>query len=474
MPLSRNARRRLSLYGSALVVAILVISAPTLVRRFSPKLRFRTFDLETAKAHEASRLLVEYLRIDTTNPPGKTLEAVEFWARLFACEGMPYEIVGSDPERPIFVSRLAGRTREGALVLLHHMDTYPAGDPTKWAKPPMAGEMGTGLDGSYLYGRGAIDMKNYGVAFFLAMAAIRRSGVVPVRDIVFVAEPGEETFQPETGIGWVVDHRPDLLEGVTDVFNEGGINEAVSGAIDRYGIETLQKGNLGLRVTSTEREKLEELKRTIEEMDRALPYRLVPEITEFLRFIGPARGDVWGRFVMNPSRVFDKADPRLALMPDVYRSLMKDSLYTGDAEPAEKGGFQLDVVGTTLPGTSVEGVYEELRGVLASRKLDATLRFKSRDSVPTPRTGPAWGALVRALELDPFNAPIGIYVLSGSYTNSSWLRPLGYRCFGVSTFTISIYESGKAHQPNERIQLPLFVEGVERMERILLEFATSP
>ena len=84
-------------------------------------------------------------------------------------------------------------------------------------------------------------MKGQGIADFLAIASLRRDGLVPERDLVFVAEPGEETFTPEVGIGWVFEHRPDLLEGVTDVFNEGGVNEVSGDRIARFGIEVLQK-----------------------------------------------------------------------------------------------------------------------------------------------------------------------------------------------------------------------------------------
>ena len=73
-----------------------------------------------------------------------------------------------------------------------------------------------------VYGRGTLDMKG-GRRVFLAMAKLarrRRAGA----DIVFLAESGEETFDPSIGVGWVLAHRPDLLEGVHEVFNEGGVN----------------------------------------------------------------------------------------------------------------------------------------------------------------------------------------------------------------------------------------------------------
>ncbi len=473
MPIDRNLKRRLCLYGGAVVVVLLAVTAPRIVTWLAPRVKVARWNLEAAKVDEASRLLTEYLRIDTTNPPGRTVEAVAFWKRLFECEGLPFTVTGDDPERPIFVGRLAGRSHAGALLLLNHMDVVPPGDPKAWTVPPFEGRMGKDLDAFYLYGRGAIDMKNAGISYFLAIAALRREGIVPERDIVFVAEPGEETFTPEVGIGWLLAKRPDLLDGVTDIFTEGGINEVLTADIDRFGIEILQKANLGVTASSRRKESLDAFKTFIEEKDRSIPFRLLPEALEFLRFVGPSRGDVWGRLVLNPKRFFGD-EPLLKSMPDVYRSLLRDSLYTGDVKPTQDGGFELEVVWTLLPGSSVKAARVEMERWAADRGLPLKVRFATDDSVVCPRTGPAWDALVRSLELDPVQGDVGIYILTGSYTSSSYLRARGYRSYGVSTFAVNIFDAGHAHQPNERIHLPLFVEGVERMKRIIREFATSP
>lgn len=473
MPIDRNLKRRLCLYGGAALVVLLALTASRVVIWIAPRVKVAQWDLEAAKVDEASRLLTEYLRIDTTNPPGRTVEAVAFWKRLFECEGLPFTVTGDDPERPIFVGRLLGRSRSGALLLLNHMDVHPPDDLKTWTVPPFEGRMGTKRNVFYLYGRGAIDMKNIGISHFLAIAALQREGIVPERDVVFVAEPGEETFTPEAGIGWLVAKRPDLLDGVTDVFTEGGVNEVSTADIDRFGIEILQKANLGVTAGSPRKELLDAFKTFVEEKGRSFPFRLLPEVVEFLRFIGPSRGDVWGRLVLNPKRFFGD-EPLLKSMPDVYRSLLLDSLYASDVKPATDGGFELEVVWTLLPGGSVKAARAEMERWASERGLTLKVRFATDDSVVSPRTGPAWDALVRSLELDPVRADVGIYILTASYTSSSYLRAHGYRSYGVSTFAINVFDAAHAHHPDERIHLPLFVEGVERMKRIVREFATSP
>ena len=125
--------------------------------------------------------------------------------RCFDCEGIPHEIVGDDPERPILVARLRGTSPGEALLLMNHVDVVPAGDAAAWSQPPFGAKRGSKEAKHYLYGRGALDMKGQAIAGFLAMAALARHGTVPRRDVVYVAESAEESYEMRYGIGWVLE-----------------------------------------------------------------------------------------------------------------------------------------------------------------------------------------------------------------------------------------------------------------------------
>ena len=101
--------------------------------------------------------LQQYLRVDTTNPPGNETRAVEFFAKFLKAEGIPYETAESAPGRGNLWARLEGGD-EPALVLLNHTDVVPA-DESHWSVDPLAGEIRNGQ----LYGRGALDMKSTGM-----------------------------------------------------------------------------------------------------------------------------------------------------------------------------------------------------------------------------------------------------------------------------------------------------------------------
>jgi len=470
--MKRNTRRRLALYGSASLVALVALGLPRIVTKRTAGVRIRDLDTKTAKKHESVGMLSDLIRIDTSNPPGIIRPAIDLLARWFACEGIPYEIVGDDPLRPILVARLDGREKVGGLLLLNHVDVEPPGPLSEWLVPPFAAEMGKGTEDYYLYGRGTLDMKGQAVAGFYGMAALKRAGVVPLHPIVYVAEPGEETYMPEIGIGWVLKNRPDLIAGVTDVFNEGGVNETIGGDINRFGIEVLQKATISVYVFGKREEDVKKLQDFLIETDKKAPYRVVGPVKEFLQFIGPSRNDIWGRSMVEPERVVG-AEWFRQWAPEIYKSLVRDGFYPG---PIEKTGdaYRMELAMTLLPGSSTKDGLVRLDGYIASHGLTRTLRFITPESVATEQAGRAWETLETVLSMDHEKAQVGVYVLPVSYTNSAYMRARGYRAYGISVFNVTINDAAKIHHPNERIILGYFVEGVERMERILREFATRP
>jgi acetylornithine deacetylase/succinyl-diaminopimelate desuccinylase-like protein len=476
MSLGPAARRRVALYGGAAVFTALVLwGIPSLLSRRAPRLAIRpTFaEADAAMETEAVKLLGEYVRIDTSNPPGHTRPAIEFLAGFLGCEGIPVTVTGADPERPILVARLKGRTPEGALALHNHADVVPAGDLAKWRRPPFAAERGEGTERDRLVGRGTLDMKGQTVANLLALASLARAGVVPLRDILFVVESGEETYDESLGMLWLLDNRPDLLRGVTDVFNEGGVNEVRTQQIERFGIEVMQKAILSVEVLSRERKPLEDFGEFLKAEDEKEAIRVVPAVREFLRFIAPSRSDVWGRRMIGDAEKLGPGTEFWQYVPEVYRSLLKDSVYVGGVQ-TDGEGFSMRVVRTLLPGSPVAAARARLDGWLRSRKLGVRVTMATADSVPSPAEGRAYRAVADVFSLDPDRAPVGPYVLSNQYTSSEAIRARGLLAYGVSPFAVSIYDAMTIHHENERISLPFFVDGIERMKHILLEFATSP
>ncbi len=168
-----------------------------------------------------ARLLQEYVRIDTTNPPGNETAGARWLGTILQKNGVPFEIIESEPGRGNLYARIPGRSHDGALLLLHHIDVMPA-DAAGWKRPPFSGA----VDLDTMYGRGTLDMKGIGICELAAFLDVAHAKRPPEHDVVFLAVADEERGGAK-GMHWLLDHRPELFAGVRYVLNEGGLTEMV-------------------------------------------------------------------------------------------------------------------------------------------------------------------------------------------------------------------------------------------------------
>jgi acetylornithine deacetylase/succinyl-diaminopimelate desuccinylase-like protein len=165
---------------------------------------------------EAVALLQELIRVDTSNPPGNETAAAELLRDYLVRHGIECELVARVPGRANLVARLKGSGGGPSLALTGHTDVVPA-DPRDWQRPPFAAE----LDGDgYLWGRGAVDMKNHTATNAVALATLAREGFRPRGDLVLIAQADEEDGTEAVGMQWLVQARPDLR--VDYAVDEGG------------------------------------------------------------------------------------------------------------------------------------------------------------------------------------------------------------------------------------------------------------
>ena len=149
---------------------------------------------------EVVSILRDYLRIDTTNPPGNEQVGAEFLASLLEAEGYQVEYREAGPGRVSMRTRLEGRGAHRPLMLLNHTDVVPA-QPEFWDIDPFAAE----IRDDHIWGRGALDMKGMGVLELLVMLLFKRHGLIPDRDIVYLAVADEEAGS-SMGMEWLDRH----------------------------------------------------------------------------------------------------------------------------------------------------------------------------------------------------------------------------------------------------------------------------
>lgn len=203
--------------------------------------------IDWAEVHrEALEILKTYLRIDTSNPPGREAPAARYLGRLCEAEGIETRYLATAPEREILYARIPGDGSKRPFMLCNHTDVVPA-EPTYWTKPPFEGIE----EGNRVYGRGAVDMKGFGVMQLMAFLLVKRSGVRLKRDLVFCAVPDEEALGTY-GMKWLCDHHPELVDDVEYEMNEGGSGSTEFQGKTRqvFAVATNEKQVCWLRLTA--------------------------------------------------------------------------------------------------------------------------------------------------------------------------------------------------------------------------------
>ncbi|HET7697191.1 MAG TPA: M20/M25/M40 family metallo-hydrolase [Vicinamibacterales bacterium] len=146
-----------------------------------------------AVEEETLRHYQALLRLDTSNPPGNEDLAAQYLKGVFDKAGIPARIVAKDPARSNVIARLKGSGRKRPLLIMGHTDVVTV-DPKKWTYPPFSATR----EGGYIYGRGAVDDKDNLAAALMTMLLLKQHNVPLDRDVVFLAEAGEEG---STGVG---------------------------------------------------------------------------------------------------------------------------------------------------------------------------------------------------------------------------------------------------------------------------------
>jgi len=196
---------------------------------------------------EALDICRDLIRIDTSNygddsGPGER-KAAEYVAASLAEVGIESQIFESESGRASLVARWGNQNSPRPGLLIHgHLDVVPA-QANDWQVDPFAAEV---VDG-YLFGRGAVDMKDFDAMLLSVVRARQRAGAIPDRPITLVFTADEEAGGV-LGAHWMVEHHPELFEGCTEAIGEvGGFSTEVGGK-RLYLIESGEKGIAWMRL----------------------------------------------------------------------------------------------------------------------------------------------------------------------------------------------------------------------------------
>ena len=425
-----------------------------------------------ALGDEATGLLSQYIRINTTNPPGNEIAAARWLADMLRRDGIESRIFEPAPGKANLYARLAGDGSARPLILLNHMDVVLA-SPEYWSVDPFSGVVKNG----YIWGRGALDMKGEAIAQLMTMLILKRAHIPLKRDIIFLATSDEE-IGAGVGAAWIVEQQADLIRNAEFLLNEGGLTRSdAHGGVEYYGIGTTEKSPFWLDATArgtaghgsrpTPDNPVHRLVRALNKIaDWQTPLIVTPTVERAFRDLSTIERDsTLRRWLGDVRAALKDSDAVRAITADLtYNALLRNTISITGLKGSDKTNVippvataALDV--RLLPGQDPAAFLADLVRVVG----DTAVTFRPQ--------GPNWPATESPTETEMFraitavaharhpNALVTTLMLAG-FTDSHYFRKLGIASYGLGPFPLSQGDSRGVHGNNERVSVDALRFGV--------------
>ena len=442
------------------LLAVLTAIAPAGAQRAPAQPDWAQVEAETMRHFQA------LLRMDTSDPPGNERAAAEYLKQVLEREGIPVQVFALEPNRPNVVARLKGSGRRRPLLIMGHTDVVNV-DSTKWSYPPFAATRA----GGYVYGRGAVDDKDNVVGGLMMMLLLKRLNVPLDRDVIFLAEAGEEGTT-RVGIQFMTQqHWPDI--DAEYCLAEGGGAARVGGQVRFASVQTTEKipravelvarGPAGHGSVPLQGNAVVRLARAVSAVAAwRTPIHLNETTrTYFQRLAAMSPPEAAARYraiVGADTAQANAADRWFAANEPQHASVVRTSI----SPNIVAGGYRVNVIPSearatldvrTPPDVDGEEFLAELRRVVNDTAV--TVRWAPRDvrpaATPSPRASDVFRTLEAALTRH-YKAPVLPTMTTGA-TDMAYLRAKGMACYGIGP-AIDV-EDGPlgfgAHSDQERI-----------------------
>ena len=437
----------------------------------------------TDPADEVVGLVSALIRFDTSNTGELETTKGEAECAQWVAEQLrevgysPEYLESGAPGRGNVFARLPGADpTRGALLIHGHLDVVPA-EAADWSVHPFSGAVSDG----YVWGRGAVDMKDM-CGMMLAVARhFKRAGIVPPRDLVFAFVADEESGG-KYGAQWLVRNRPDLFAGVSEAVGEvGGFSVTLprrdGGERRLYLIETAEKGLLWMRLTARGRaghgsmihddNAVTAIAAAVARIgSHQFPVVLTESVAAFLVAVAEETGYSFDIDSPDLEGAIAKLGPIARLVGATLRDTANPTML--------KAGYKANVIPATaeavidcrvLPGrqAAFEREIDELIGPGITREWISEL-----GSYETSFDGDLVDSMNAALLAADPEARIVPYMLSGG-TDAKAFADLGIRCFGFVPLRLppELDFAALFHGVDERVPVDALQFGARVLENFL-------
>ena len=416
------------------------------------------FEADTLKHFQA------LVRLDTSNPPGNEKIAADYLVAAFKTANIPIQTFARDPNRVNVVARLKGSGRKRPILLMGHTDVVTV-DPAKWKTH---GPFSADREGRYIYGRGTLDNKSSVVAGLMALLELKRRNVPLDRDVIFLAEAGEEGTQ-QFGMEFMANEHFADIEAEYCLAEGGGVSRK-GGKVLHADVQTMEKhartivltarGISGHASVPLQSNAIVHLGAALEKVAALVPPIGLNETTRayFTRLatLSPPANAQRYRDVLDPSkagaidRYFRANEPdAAAILHTTLSPTMIEGGYRFNVIPSEAKAT-LDV--RILPDENPELILSLVRKVVNDPALAVDWAPRTLRPIGSSRIDTEAFKVLEA-EVTRHYATTTLPLLGTGATDMAYMRAKGTQCYGIGPATDD--EDGPlgygAHSDLERI-----------------------
>ncbi|HET7585085.1 MAG TPA: M20/M25/M40 family metallo-hydrolase [Gemmatimonadaceae bacterium] len=433
-----------------------------------------------ALGDETVHVLSDYLKLNTTNPPGNEMRAIQFLKRILEREGFEVQVLDTaelGATRGNIYARLKGNGSKKAIALVNHLDVVPA-TPEFWSVPPFSGAIKDG----YVWGRGALDMKGDGIVQLMAMIALKRSGVPLDRDIVFIGNTDEELGS--TGAEVFVKNHPDLLKDVEFLLTEGGENLVHDGKLEYYGIGIAEKRTFWQHVTvkgtpshGSRPTKENPVPKLVAALDKIAhyetPLHVTPGVEKYFHDIARNYQGEQRAWLTNIRAGIQDPRARAWILDNVYwNAILRNTISLTVIGGSNKTNVippeaTADVDIRLLPDQDPAAMLATLKRIVNDTSVHFTPLLAPKTPLENPIDTELFHAIERAArERDP-GALVTTPMLTGA-TDRPTYRALGIITYGFDPFRVEAADAQRGvHGNNERVSVENVKFGVHYLYDVL-------
>ena len=435
---------------------------------------------------EAVDYLVDLVKIDSSNPPGNETRVAEYLETALAAEGIKSETYALDPDRANLVARYKGNGSKPPILIMGHTDVVGV-QADKWTEPPFEGIRKDG----YVWGRGTLDDKDNVTAGLMVLLLLKRLNVDMDRDIIFLAESGEEGT-PEVGINFMVEKHWDKIAAEYAIAEGGGMQE-VDGHVHVVGVQTTEK--MPRRATRVARGTAGHGSRPradnavamiAEAVARAAAWETPVSLNAttrayFERMAALNEGDTAFRYanVDNPEHQRE-IDEWFRLNDPLHYSTVRSSVVPTIID----AGFRKNVIPSEaravldirmLPGEDVEGFYRELAAIIDNPAIEIVPEHIYRPAAPPSEIDNEMFQVIEAVSERLYPQSTTLPIMATGATDMSQLRAKGTPSYGIGPARTleEINSRFGAHSDDERVSEESLRELVRFLWNIVIDIGAA-